>query len=109
MDQVLAARIPRRGWHARRRAGSRRQDPRQRSRIPGATSASTLKSHTASYNVSALLTARGAPPPLALARRLRASLAPQALSALLTARGASVRLGPHPQALPSRAFALNGG
>src|SRR4026207_136100 len=32
--------------------------------------------------LSALLIARGAPPPLALARRLRASLGPQALSLL---------------------------
>src|SRR5882672_1725242 len=54
--------------------------------------------------VSAFLTARGAPPPLALARRPRASLGPQAL---LTARGAphfSMRLGPHPHALPPRAL-----
>src|SRR6185312_2424707 len=33
-----------------------------------------------SARLSAFLTARGAPPPLALARRLRASLGPQALS-----------------------------
>ena len=49
---------------------------------------------------SAFLNARGAPPPLVLARRLRAALGPQAL---LNARGAphfSERLGPHPQARP---------
>src|SRR5687767_1442277 len=42
----------------------------------------------ASLGPQALLNARGAPPPLALARRLRASLGPQAL---LNARGAPPR------------------
>src|SRR5688572_31299115 len=42
-------------------------------------------------NMPAFLSARGAPPPLALARRLRASLGPQAL---LSARGAPPPLAP---------------
>src|SRR3954452_15938343 len=48
-----------------------------------------------SYPLFAFLTARGAPPPLALARRLRASLGAQALVSLLA--------GPHP-----RPFSLGG-
>src|SRR5688500_17935371 len=48
----------------------------------------------ASLGPQALLSARGAPPPLALARPLRASLGPQAL---LSARGA-----PPPPALARR-------
>ena len=80
VDALPGAAAARRGIRRRRRVVA---VPRERSAVAGSGTKSISSKQPsrpdtgAKGPLSALLTARGAPPPLALARRLRASLGPQ--------------------------------